>query len=58
MCETNHIIPMIQKDRKLRGGSYLPCVQQTVHPYNKTGSYSVVFEITTGVRGKGEAHHI
>lgn len=58
MCETNHMIPVIQKDRELRGASYLLCVLQIVHCYNKTGSYPDLFEITTGRRRKGGALHI
>lgn len=58
MCETNHMIPVIQKDGELRGASYLLCVLQIVHCYNKTGSYPDLFEITTGRRRKGGARHI
>lgn len=58
MCETNQMIPVIQKDRELRGVSYLLCMQQTVHCYDKIGSYSDVFEITAGRRRKGEARHV
>lgn len=52
------MIPMIPKDRQLRGASYLLCVQQTVHRYNKAGSLSDVFGITTGRRREGEARHV
>lgn len=49
---------LIQKDRELREASYLLCGLQTARRDYKTGSYSDVFQITTGRKRQWEAQHI